>query len=112
MYKRQEWYGKVTGIFYSFGGDVTGSASIRSIKFVKGDPIKKIVLTDEEKITDIPAEEKVPVVSKFERNREYNDNFTDVTVNDWFYDTVASAYEFSLVNGDSDTTYNLSLIHI
>ena len=106
MAKNSEWYGKVTGIFYSFGGDVTGSASIRSIKFVKGDPIKKIVLTDEEKITDIPAEEKVPVVSKFERNREYNDNFTDVTVNDWFYDTVASAYEFSLVNGDSDTTYN------
>lgn len=42
MAKNSEWYGKVTGIFYSFGGDVTGSASIRSIKFVKGDPIKKI----------------------------------------------------------------------
>lgn len=106
MAKNGDWQGTVTGIFYDMGGDVTGTGAIKSIKFVKGDPIKKITLTEAEKITDIPEKTKTPAVSKFTKTREYTDAFSDVKVADWFYDAVASAYEFALVNGDSETTYN------
>ncbi|MGN1121297.1 MAG: stalk domain-containing protein, partial [Eubacteriales bacterium] len=106
MAKNGDWSGTVTGIFYSLNGNVTGSASIKSIRFVKGEPIKKIVLTAEEVITDIPAETVSAPVSKFAKTRDYANRFTDVSIKDWYYSAVSSAYEFALVNGDSETTYN------
>lgn len=100
-----DWAGKVTGIFYSFN-DLTGKVQIKNIRFVEGCPVKKITLTDEEKITDLPTPSKTVIPSKFSKSRTYTDAFTDVTVKDWFYDAVSGAYEFALVNGDSATTYN------
>ena len=100
-----DWAGKVTGIFYSFN-DLTGKVQIKNIRFVEGSPVKKIMLTDAEKITDLPTPSKTVIPSKFSKSRTYTDAFTDVTVKDWFYDAVSGAYEFALVNGDSATTYN------
>ena len=105
MATNSDWTGKVTGIFYSFS-DLTGKAQIKNIRFVEGQPIKRITLTDAEKIKDIPAKEKTVIPSKFAKSRTYTDAFSDVTVKDWFYDAVSGAYEFALVNGDSATTYN------
>lgn len=105
MGSHPEWEGTVIGMFYSFTR-VKGTASIRNMRFVKGEPIKRIVLTDEEKIKDIPETTKTPVESKFTKTRKYGDSFTDVTSKDWFYDAVSNAYEYALVNGSSDVTYN------
>ena len=63
-------------------------------RFVKGEPVKRIVLTDEEKITDIPETTKTPVESKFTKTRKYGNSFNDVTSKDWFYDAVSNAYEY------------------
>ena len=105
MATNSDWSGTVTGIFYSFNA-LTGKAQIKNIRFVEGTPIKKITLTEAEKITDLPAPEKTIIPSKFSKSRTYTDAFSDVTVKDWFYDAVSGAYEFALVNGDSATTYN------
>jgi len=37
--------------------------------------------------------------------RQYNDIFTDVSKNDWFYDEVASAYSLGIIGGKTNTTY-------
>ena len=105
MGSHPDWEGTVTGMFYSFTR-VKGTASIRNMRFVKGEPVKRIVLTDEEKITDIPETTKTPVESKFTKTRKYGNSFNDVTSKDWFYDAVSNAYEYALVNGSSDVTYN------
>ncbi len=43
---------------------------------------------------------------KFEATRNYNDNFTDVTANHWFYTYVKTAYEYSLANGTSQSKFS------
>ena len=103
---REKWTGTCTGFFYSFSGNVFGSAAIKSIKFVKGDAVKKIILTEEEKLTDLPQPERVVHVSDFSKTKEYGNSFNDVKVSDWFFESVSNAYEFGFVNGSSDTTYN------
>lgn len=42
----------------------------------------------------------------FVRTGTYQNNFTDVTENDWFASSVKDAYEFGIMNGDSATTFN------
>ena len=42
----------------------------------------------------------------FSKTNTYNDNFTDVTANDWFASSVKDAYELGLMNGKSATTFN------
>lgn len=81
MATNSEWSGTVTGIFYSFNA-LTGKAQIKNIRFVEGTPIKKITLTEAEKITDLPTPEKTIIPSKFSKSRTYTDAFTDVTVKD------------------------------
>lgn len=106
MASKDSWDGICKGFFYSFSGDVFGTASIKSMKFVKGDAVKRIELTEEEKLTNLPQPERVIPVSDFAKTKQYGESFTDVTVNDWFYDSVTNAYEFGFVNGSSDTTYS------
>ncbi len=106
MAKNDAWTDNCTGIFWSLAGDVKGSAAIRSVKFVEGEPIKRIELTEAEKLTDLPNPDRVIPVSKFTKTKEYSESFTDVTVKDWFYESVSSAYEYGFVNGSSDTTYS------
>jgi len=106
MATKENWEGTCTGIFYSFSGDVHGTASIKSMKFLKGDAIKRIELTEEEKLKDLPQPERVVHVSDFAKNKQYTDMFGDVKVKDWFYESVSSAYEYGFVNGSSDTTYS------
>lgn len=42
----------------------------------------------------------------FEKIREYNGQFTDVTENEWFYNYVKTAYEYALANGTSATAFS------
>jgi len=105
MGAHNDWYGHVNGIFYQIEGDAKGTASIKSMSFVEGAPVKKIVLSEEEKITDLPENAVIKYESKFVKTRDYEGSFADVGSNDWFYETVGSAYEYGLVNGSSATTY-------
>lgn len=43
---------------------------------------------------------------KFEATRTYNNNFTDVTANHWFYNYVKTAYEYALANGTSAAKFS------
>ena len=113
MGSHADWSGTVTAVFFSFNGDVRGTAAIQSIAFTnkgadgkEAAPVKKIVLTAAEKITDLPEKARVTPVSPFEKKRSYSEFFVDVPVDAWFHDAVASAYAYALVNGDSEITFN------
>jgi len=43
---------------------------------------------------------------KFEQSRKYNNSFTDVPTNTWFYTYVKVAYEYALANGTSETKFS------
>lgn len=59
----------------------------------------------EVKNANAPASAKVDV--HFERKNVYHqDQFTDVKANQWFTDTIASAFELGLMKGNSATTFN------
>lgn len=106
MGSNDDWKGVCTGIFYSFGGDVFGSASIKSIKFIEGEKMKKLELSEEEKLTDLPQPERKIPVSDFKKTRDYGKGFDDVKAKDWFFDSVESAYEYGFVNGVDDKNFN------
>lgn len=42
----------------------------------------------------------------FSKTKSYANNFTDVAPDAWYAAVVADAYEFGILNGDSDTTFN------
>ena len=47
------------------------------------------------------------VFADFEKNADYTDGqFSDVTENEWYASSVKDAYEFGLMNGNSNTTFN------
>ncbi len=46
-----------------------------------------------------------PGKSAFKSSRSYNGNFKDVQKSDWFYDSVKTAYEYTLVNGKSAVSF-------
>ena len=45
-------------------------------------------------------------LDNFAVERTYSNQFSDVTPNAWYYDSVKNAYEFNLVNGSSATTFS------
>ena len=54
-------------------------------------------------LTMIPA----AFASNFEKSRDWSDSlFDDVTVNDWFYETVKNAYELDLMAGCGNGQFN------
>jgi len=46
-----------------------------------------------------------PSLGNFKPQREYRDQFTDVSAADWFYSVVKLGYEIGLIDGTSATTY-------
>lgn len=42
---------------------------------------------------------------QYEAVRTYDDNFTDISADDWFYDEVSAAYSLGLINGQTDTSF-------
>lgn len=44
-------------------------------------------------------------LENFVKGQEYGENFTDVPADAWYHDNVAASYEYSLVNGRSETTF-------
>ena len=45
-------------------------------------------------------------LSNFAILRTYEDQFTDVSPDDWFYDGVRNAYEYGIIDGTSDDTFD------
>jgi len=45
-------------------------------------------------------------IHQFQQVKQYNNNFTDVGTSDWFYNSVAEAYKYDLVNGKSATKFD------
>lgn len=45
-------------------------------------------------------------IYEFQQVKQYNNNFTDVGTSDWFYNSVAEAYKYDLVNGKSATKFD------
>ncbi len=45
-------------------------------------------------------------LNNFQKTKNYENQFSDVTSNDWYANSVTEAYEYGLVSGNSDTTYN------
>lgn len=45
-------------------------------------------------------------LENFNKDKTYKNQFSDVPKNEWYYQNVKSAYEYSLMNGTSDTTFN------
>ena len=43
---------------------------------------------------------------KFTASKTYDNRFTDVTADKWFYDFVTTAYEYGLANGTSNTKFS------
>lgn len=43
---------------------------------------------------------------KFTASKAYDNRFTDVTTDKWFYDFVTTAYEYGLANGTSNTKFS------
>ena len=50
-----------------------------------------------------PVEPETP---KFTASRTYQNQFTDVAANQWFYSFVKTAFEYTLANGTSDTKFS------
>ena len=48
----------------------------------------------------------LPADAKFTASRTYQNRFTDVAENQWFYSFVKTAYEYTLANGTSDTKFS------
>ena len=44
-------------------------------------------------------------MNNFRAVRSYSDNFSDVPGSEWYFDNVKSAYEYNLMAGTSDTTF-------
>ena len=42
----------------------------------------------------------------FEKVNTYENNFTDVTENNWFFDNVKTAYELGFMNGKADGIFD------
>ena len=116
MGESPSWTGTMTAFFLSFHDNPKGNVSIDSITFTKDSTIQQDVvveqerkpgLTDGEKIVDIPTPERVTQPSPFHKDKAFAaGTFSDVSLSDWFYKEVASAYEFSLVNGKSDAAFD------
>jgi uncharacterized protein YkwD len=45
-------------------------------------------------------------IHQFQQVKQYNNNFSDVGTSDWFYNSVAEAYKYDLVNGKSATKFD------
>ena len=45
-------------------------------------------------------------IHQFQQVKQYNNNFSDVGTSDWFYNSVAKAYKYDLVNGKSATKFD------
>lgn len=45
-------------------------------------------------------------IHQFQQVKQYNNNFADVGTLDWFYNSVAEAYRYDLVNGKSATKFD------
>lgn len=45
-------------------------------------------------------------IYQFQQVKQYNNNFSDVGTSDWFYNSVAEAYKYDLVNGKSATKFD------
>ena len=45
-------------------------------------------------------------IHQFQQVKQYNNNFADVGTSDWFYNSVAEAYKYDLVNGKSATKFD------
>lgn len=45
-------------------------------------------------------------IYEFQQVKQYNNNFADVGTSDWFYNSVAEAYKYDLVNGKSATKFD------
>ena len=45
-------------------------------------------------------------MSNFQKTRTYEDNFTDISNDEWYAENVKSAYELELVNGTSSTKFS------
>ena len=45
-------------------------------------------------------------IYQFQQVKQYNNNFSDVGTSDWFYNSVAKAYKYDLVNGKSATKFD------
>lgn len=45
-------------------------------------------------------------IHEFQQVKQYNNNFSDVGTSDWFYNSVAEAYKYDLVNGKSATKFD------
>ena len=45
-------------------------------------------------------------IHQFQQVKQYNNNFSDVGTSDWFYNSVAEAYKYDLVNGKSTTKFD------
>ena len=52
------------------------------------------------------ASTDAPDAPKFSPSRAYQNQFTDVTNEKWFYSFVKTAYEYNLANGTSDTKFS------
>lgn len=64
-------------------------------------PLSKMQLTP---TFDVYA--AVREIYEFQQVKQYNNNFTDVGTSDWFYNSVAEAYKYDLVNGKSATKFD------
>ena len=47
-------------------------------------------------------------LENFKKSNTYTEQFADVKTSDWFHDSVAAAYEFGLMKGSNETTFNPS----
>ena len=45
-------------------------------------------------------------IHQFQQVKQYSNNFSDVGTSDWFYNSVAEAYKYDLVNGKSATKFD------
>jgi len=53
----------------------------------------------------IPATFTAASSDNFQKQREYDGRFTDVSGSDWFYESVKTGYEYDLINGVSATSF-------
>ena len=65
-------------------------------------------MTIENNGTLLPYESDEPATpdAKFTASRTYQNQFTDVAANQWFYSFVKTAFEYTLANGTSDTKFS------
>lgn len=54
----------------------------------------------------MPVASAAGSLSNFARTKTYEDNFTDVPASQWYAESVAAAYEFSLMKGSAEDKFN------